>query len=81
MKIFTSNVSGWSVASNNYEGIRVSCEKNIGNGWFLLRLSLHDPELALNIESDSEGGIDTIVHILTEFFRSKPQLAYSVLTS
>ncbi|XP_010453952.1 PREDICTED: uncharacterized protein LOC104735795 isoform X2 [Camelina sativa] len=35
----------------NYEGIRVS---GFG-GWFLLRLSLHDPVLPLNIEAQSEG--------------------------
>ncbi|KAL1195475.1 hypothetical protein V5N11_030747 [Cardamine amara subsp. amara] len=34
----------------NYEGIRVS---GFG-GWFLLRLSLHDPVLPLNIEAQSE---------------------------
>jgi phosphomannomutase len=33
-------------ASVNYEGIRVSGY----GGWFLLRLSLHDPVLPLNIE-------------------------------
>ncbi|XP_010520182.1 PREDICTED: uncharacterized protein LOC104799379 isoform X2 [Tarenaya hassleriana] len=34
----------------NYEGVRVS---GFG-GWFLLRLSLHDPVLPLNIEAQSE---------------------------
>ncbi|KAG9445594.1 hypothetical protein H6P81_011722 [Aristolochia fimbriata] len=34
----------------NYEGVRIS-----GNGgWFLLRLSLHDPVLPLNIEAPSQ---------------------------
>ena len=27
------------------------------NGWFLLRLSVHDPVLPLNLESDVEGGV------------------------
>jgi len=36
-------------ASVNYEGVRVS---GFG-GWFLLRLSLHDPVLPLNIEAPS----------------------------
>lgn len=35
----------------NYEGVRVS---GFG-GWFLLRLSLHDPVLPLNIEAPSDG--------------------------
>ncbi|CAM6014809.1 unnamed protein product, partial [Sphagnum balticum] len=37
-------------ASVNYEGIRVSGY----GGWFLLRLSLHDPVLPLNIEAPSQ---------------------------
>ncbi|XP_072988911.1 uncharacterized protein [Typha latifolia] len=36
-------------APKNYEGIRVSGH----GGWFLLRLSLHDPVLPLNIEAPS----------------------------
>jgi phosphomannomutase len=79
LKTFAGNVSGWAIAANNYEGIRVSCDKNSGNGWFLTRLSLHDPELAINIESDSDGGLEIIVRELKEFFRNKTQLGYSVL--
>ena len=31
-----------------------------GDGWFLLRLSLHDPLMPLNFESDSPGGVTLI---------------------
>lgn len=55
------------IASDNYEGIRVSFDKENGDGWFLLRLSLHDPILPLNIESDSENGVKTIAKILNTF--------------
>lgn len=37
-------------APKNYEGVRVSGY----GGWFLLRLSLHDPVLPLNIEAQSK---------------------------
>lgn len=47
----------WSAANDNYEGIRVNADKNSGNGWFLLRLSVHDPIIVLNAESDENGGI------------------------
>ena len=50
----------FKVADDNYEGIRVSFDEKNGNGWFLLRLSVHDPIMPLNIESDSEGGVDKI---------------------
>jgi hypothetical protein len=29
-------------------------------GWFLLRMSLHDPVMPLNIESEVVGGVDNI---------------------
>ncbi len=48
---------GWDVAKENYEGIRVSFGAGQGDGWFLLRMSLHDPLMPLNIESNSAGGV------------------------
>ena len=47
----------WSVANDNHEGIRINVDKSNGNGWFLLRLSVHDPIIVLNAESDENGGI------------------------
>ena len=57
----------FNVADDNYEGIRVSFDKNNGDGWFLLRLSVHDPIMPLNIESDSEGGVDKIYEKIKPF--------------
>ena len=51
---------GWGVISPNYEGIRVRCTSENEKGWFLLRMSLHDPVMPLNIESDIEGGVEAI---------------------
>jgi phosphomannomutase len=49
---------GWHIAKDNREGVRVSfdLEDGIDNGWFLLRLSVHDPVMPLNVESDMKGG-------------------------
>ena len=58
---------GWSIAPDNFEGVRVNLDKAHGDGWFLLRLSLHDPILPLNIESDSVGGVRTIARQLAPF--------------
>lgn len=44
------------VVPNNYEGLRFCFDEAHGNGWFLLRKSLHDPVLALNIESNTPQG-------------------------
>ncbi len=53
-------VEGWNVVSPNFEGVRVRCTAADETGWFLLRMSLHDPVMPLNIESDVEGGVDSI---------------------
>ena len=58
---------GWSIAPNNYEGVRVNLDKEHGDGWFLLRMSLHDPLMPLNIESDSKGGAKIIAQELASF--------------
>jgi len=71
---YVKGIEGWSIVPNNYEGIRVSCNKNTGNGWFLLRLSLHDPVIPLNIESNQFGGVQTITDQLTAFLKSYTEL-------
>ena len=58
---------GWSLAPSNYEGVRVNLDAEYGDGWFLLRLSLHDPLLPLNIESNSVGGAKKIASELAGF--------------
>ena len=60
----------WQLADDNREGVRVSFNKENGDGWFLLRLSVHDPIMPLNIESDSEGGVDVIYAKLAEFLKT-----------
>lgn len=58
---------GWELAADNHEGVRVNLNTEHGNGWFLLRLSLHDPLLPLNIESNSVGGVKIIASELCKF--------------
>ena len=67
---YAEKQDGWQVADDNREGIRVSFDKENGNGWFLLRLSVHDPIMPLNIESDSQGGVDIIYSKLYEFLKT-----------
>lgn len=50
----------WKIVEPNYEGLRVSCTGEFEQGWFLLRLSLHDPVMVLNIESNTFGGVAII---------------------
>lgn len=67
---YAERQEGWQVADDNREGIRVYFDKNNGDGWFLLRLSVHDPIMPLNIESDSVGGVDIIYNKLYEFLKT-----------
>jgi len=57
---FVQQTDGWSLTADNYEGVHVTCDVSEGNGWALLRKSLHDPQLALNIESETIGGTEYI---------------------
>lgn len=58
---------GWELVSPNYEGVRVNFGKNEGDGWFLVRMSLHDPVIPMNIESDTPGGAVEIADRLYAF--------------
>ena len=55
---------GVSLAGDNFEGVRVNFSPERGNGWCLLRMSLHEPLMPLNIESDDVGGVDKIANEL-----------------
>ena len=67
LNAYAANQAGWSLAPSNYEGVRVNLDAEHGNGWFLLRLSLHDPLLPLNIESNDMGGVKKIAKELASF--------------
>ena len=71
---YSAAQEGWTIAPDNHEGIRVSLDKAHGDGWFLLRLSLHDPVIPLNIESDSVGGVRQITQELYAFLKTCDRL-------
>lgn len=57
------------VVQPNYEGVRVNYSFDGVCGWFLLRMSLHDPVMPLNVESDTEGGADIALAHIYEFMK------------
>ena len=71
---YAATQEGWSLAPSNFEGVRVNLDEAHGNGWFLLRLSLHDPLLPLNIESNSQGGAKMIAKELAGFIKGYDKL-------
>ena len=68
---FAPSCDGWTVRKDTYEGIRVSVDENNGNGWFLLRLSVHDPVMPLNVESNEPGGTLKICERLYSFLKEQ----------
>lgn len=67
LEAYISKLDGLSIVPKNYEGIRVNCNEDSGDGWFLLRISLHEPLLVLNIESNKIGGVEEIYSKLRKF--------------
>jgi phosphomannomutase len=76
---FTQSQPSWKIVPNNHEGVRVSCLTPQEDGWFLLRLSLHDPVVPLNVESNVLGGVAQIKTVLLQFFRQFEDLDLSAL--
>lgn len=60
---------GWVLAPDNCEGLRFSLPA--WQGWFLLRMSLHEALMPLNIESSMEGGVDAILSELLPFLNAR----------
>ena len=74
LNAYATQQNGWSLAPSNYEGVRVNLDEDHGNGWFLLRLSLHDPLLPLNVESNCAGGAKKIATELSAFLEKYEKL-------
>ena len=63
---YAESAPEWHIAPDNREGIRISFDLNgiADAGWFLLRLSVHDPVMPLNVESDTVGGVKKMLTAL-----------------
>ncbi|MBE7079390.1 MAG: phosphomannomutase/phosphoglucomutase [Clostridiales bacterium] len=70
-----------SLAPDNREGCRVCYDEKHGDGWALLRMSLHDPILPINVESNAKGGVFKIVKDLYYTLREYPFLDVTPLSA
>ena len=75
LEAYAKTVPQYKIADDNREGIRVSTE----NGWFLLRLSVHDPVMPMNFESNVEGGVEKDIDALRDFFSKFTELDTSAM--
>lgn len=64
----------WRLASDSHEGVRVSIKKENDDAWFLLRLSVHDPIMVLNIESNLVDGCKPILNEILDFLKRFEEL-------
>jgi phosphomannomutase len=81
MQAFAASQSDWKIVPNNYEGVRIACTSENESGWFLLRLSLHDPVIPVNIESNVAGGVDRIEQRLLSFLKTQEALNLAAFQS
>lgn len=63
----------WILAPDNYEGVKVSFKGDMC-GWFLVRMSVHDPILPINFESNVKGGNKRIAATLLKVLNTYPFL-------
>ena len=71
---YAKNEADMRIADDNREGIRIYFDDADMQGWLLLRLSVHDPIMPLNIESDIVGGVRKIAERFVGFCRKMEEL-------
>ena len=70
---YASEHEDWHIAPDNREGVRISfdIDGELNSAWFLLRLSVHDPVMPLNAESDVPGGVKAVLAKLYEALKDQ----------
>lgn len=71
---------GMWVSPVNYEGVRVNFNESVGDGWQLLRMSVHEPLLVLNCESNKAGGVKQMLSFFKIFIDGYNEVDKSKLT-
>ena len=71
----------WRMASDSREGVRIlfNLDGGINNAWFQLRMSVHDPIMVLNAESDVPGGVKRVLSQLYQLIRDTELLDLGAL--
>ncbi|MDY3817345.1 MAG: phosphomannomutase/phosphoglucomutase, partial [Candidatus Limiplasma sp.] len=78
---YASGREDWHIAPDNREGVRISFDEGgeLNSAWFLLRLSVHDPVMPLNAESDVPGGVKAVLAKLYEALQDQKGIDLSPL--
>lgn len=73
-RVYAEEHPGWTIVEPNYEGVRVNVDEDNGNGWILARMSLHEPVVPVNIESEEADGADRILAEFESFLKDYPSI-------
>lgn len=73
---YVSHKEEYQFVEPNYEGIRVNYNYKGVKGWVLVRMSLHDPVIPINIESTDIGGCRQAKEDLEAFLSKFEHLKY-----
>lgn len=79
LEAFVTATADFDTDTDNEEGIRVNLTGDYGQGWFLLRMSLHEPLLVLQVENDVLGKNHLVFETLATFFNQFQPLDKSAL--
>lgn len=69
-----AKAAGYHIAPNSYEGVRITFDSDEVKGWLLLRMSLHDPQMPLNVEGVREGDCDKLYDIVLKLLEGFDRL-------
>lgn len=72
-----ARAKGYSIPES-FEGVRLSFNDDV-RGWILLRMSLHDPVMPMNIESERKGDLEKLIRIAKELVLGFSELDVSCL--
>ena len=78
-KAFAESQENFHIVEPNYEGVRISFNDEAVHGWMLVRMSLHDPIIPMNIETNEIGGVAVVLDRIRPFFEKYESLDISSL--
>lgn len=67
------------VLPESFEGVRISFNSGAVRGWILLRMSLHDPVMPMNIEGERPGDLAELIKIAQDLLHGFDRLDTSCL--
>ena len=71
-----AKMAGYNVVPDSCEGVRLAFQGDEIRGWLLLRMSLHDPILPLNMEGERDGDCDRMTEAVKRLLEGFSELGW-----